>query len=262
MINFHRVMAMVIRYTYNLKHSLDRLSDMFYWPLLDLLIWGVTGLYLAKLSTHSSNYLFIILNGLIFWIIVWRAQHEININILSEIWDKNIVNIFVTPLNIYEWILSFMIFGLLKSLISVVFSAVIAYLLYGYNILTYGPALVLFFVSLMLTGWAFGFIVAGFLIRFGERIQTLAWGGIAIIIPFSALYYPLSILPHWAQIVARFIPSSYVFEALREMLFTKQLAFDKLGISFGINILYLAAAIWFFVFMFNKTKKLGIGRLI
>jgi ABC-2 type transport system permease protein len=208
---------------------------------------------LAKLSTNSSGYLFIILSGLIFWIIVWRAQYEINTNILAEIWDKNIVNIFVTPLNIYEWILSFMIFGFLKSLISVIFSALIAYLLYGFN---------LFFVSLMLTGWAFGFLVAGFVIRFGERIQTLAWGGIAIIVPFSALYYPLSILPHWAQIVAHFIPSSYVFEALREMLFTKQLAFDKLGISFGINILYLILGIAFFVFMFNKAKKLGIGRLI
>ncbi len=262
MINFHRVLAMVIRYTYNLRHSLDRLSDMFYWPLLDLLIWGVTGLYLAQLTNHSSNYLYIILNGLIFWIIVWRAQYEINTNILSELWDKNLVNIFVSPLTIYEWIVSFMIFGLLKSLISVIFSAFIAYLIYGYNIFSYGPALIIFFISLLLTGWAFGFIVAGFLIRFGERIQTLAWGGVAIVAPFSVLYYPLSVLPKWAQSVAHFIPSSYVFEALREMLATKHLAIDKLSISFGINILYLIIAILFFVWMFNKSRKMGLGRLI
>lgn len=262
MINFNRVMAMVIRYTYNLRHSLDRLSDMFYWPLLDLLIWGVTGLYLAKLTAQSSNYLFVILNGLIFWIIVWRAQYEINTNILSELWDKNLVNIFVSPLTVYEWILSFMVFGLIKSLISVAFSAAIAFLIYGYNIFSYGPALIIFFASLLLTGWAFGFIIAGFLIRYGERIQTLAWGGVAIIAPFSVLYYPISVLPQWAQTVAHFIPSSYVFEALRAMLLNKQFLVVNLGISFGINILYLVIAIMFFVWMFNKSRKLGLGRLI
>ena len=142
---------MVVRYTYNLRHSLDRLSDMFYWPLLDLLIWGVTGLYLARLMSNSNSYLFLILNGLIFWIIVWRAQYEINTNLLSELWDKNLVNIFISPLTIYEWIASFMIFGFIKSLISVAFSAVIAYLIYGYNIFSYGPAIIIFFIALLLT---------------------------------------------------------------------------------------------------------------
>lgn len=262
MINIHRVFAMVIRYTYNLRHSLDRLSDMFYWPLLDLLIWGVTGLYLARLMSNSDSYLFLILNGLIFWIVVWRAQYEINTNLLSELWDKNLVNIFVSPLTVYEWITSFMIFGLIKSLISVAFSAIIAYLIYGYNIFSYGPSIIIFFIALLLTGWSFGFIVAGFLIRFGQRVQTLAWGGVALIAPFSVLYYPISVLPHWAQTVAHFVPSSYIFEALRSTLFYKPISVIDIGISFGINILYLIIAIAFFVFMFNKSKKLGLGRLI
>ena len=262
MINIHRVFAMVIRYTYNLRHSLDRLSDMFYWPLLDLLIWGVTGLYLARLMSNSDSYLFLILNGLIFWIVVWRAQYEINTNLLSELWDKNLVNIFVSPLTVYEWFTSFMIFGLIKSLISVAFSAIIAYLIYGYNIFSYGPSIIIFFIALLLTGWSFGFIVAGFLIRFGQRVQTLAWGGVALIAPFSVLYYPISVLPHWAQTVAHFVPSSYIFEALRSTLFYKPISVIDIGISFGINILYLIIAIAFFVFMFNKSKKLGLGRLI
>lgn len=29
-----------------------------------------------------------------------------------------------------------------------------------------------------------------------------------------------------------------------------------------LNILYLTLALYFFVFMFNKSKKLGLGRLI
>src|SRR3990167_9469216 len=102
--NLNRIWAMVLRYFINMRHNLDRLSDMFYWPAMDLLIWGITGLYLAQLIPGSSNYLFVILSGLIFWIVIWRAQYEITTNLLLEFWDRNIVNLFTTPLTIAEWI--------------------------------------------------------------------------------------------------------------------------------------------------------------
>lgn len=261
MINFNRVFAMVLRDFYGLLHSYDRIGDMFYWPAMDLFVWGLTGAYFVQ-QTHSSNALTIILTGLIFYIVIWRANYEINQNILSEIWDRNLVNIFASPLSLTEWVLSFLIFGLIKMFISLIFSAVLGFLLYKYNIFLYGMWLIPFVLSLLLTGWAAGFFVAGFIIRFGQKIQTLAWTGIYIIVPFSALYYSVSILPVWAQKVALITPPSYIFEGMRQIIFTGKLSYDTLLISFGLNIFYLAIGIWFFVFMFNKSKKLGFGRLI
>ncbi len=260
--NPNRIWAMVLRYFINIRHNLDRLSDMFYWPAMDLFIWGITGLYLANLTTNASNYLFVILSGLVFWIVIWRAQYEITTNLLLELWDRNIVNLFTTPLTIAEWITSFMIFGTLKMLISLSFSATLAFIFYHYNILSFGLYLPLFVLSLLITGWAGGFIVAAFLIRYGQKLQTLAWAGVALIAPFSAVYYPLSVLPHWAQNVALFIPSTYIFESIRSLLFTGHVSYDKLLISFGLNILYFAFSIWFFIRMFNRSRKLGLGRLI
>ncbi|MDP2649932.1 MAG: ABC transporter permease [bacterium] len=244
-----------------MKHSFDRLSDMFYWPAMDLFLWGLTGLYFVKTS-NMPNILFVVLSGLIFWIVLWRAQYEITTNLLSEFWDKNLVNIFASPLTIAEWIVTFMIFGLIKTLLSLIFSSIIAFLLYKLNIFHYGFYLIPFIISLILTGWAGGFVVAGIIIRFGANLQTLAWAGIYLMAPFSAIYYPVSILPSWAQGISKFVPSSYIFEGVREVLFTGKLSYDKLLISFGLNIIYLTIAIWFFVFMFNKSRKLGLGRLI
>ncbi len=260
--NFNRVKAMFMRYLINMRHTYDRLTDMFYWPAMDLFVWGLTGLYLAQLNKHSSEYLFVILNGLIFWIVVWRAQYEITVNLLSEMWDRNIVNIFSTPLRVREWIVAFMLFGLAKTVISLAFGASLAFLFYKYNIFYYGIYLLPFVFNLLLTGWAGGFFFAAFMVRFGLKIQTLAWAGVALIAPFSAVYYPLSILPDWVQKVGKFIPSTYVFEGLRELLFTGHISPDKLIISFALNILYLVLSIWFFVWMFKKTQKLGLGRLI
>lgn len=262
MINWNRILAMVIRYMTNMKHSFDRLSDMFYWPAMDLLIWGLTGLYFVKTSTNTSNVLFAVLSGLIFWIVLWRAQYEITTNLLSELWDKNLVNIFAAPLTVAEWIITFMIFGFTKAIVSFVFSAIVAFFLYKFNVLHFNFFIVPFFVSLILTGWVGGFLIGALIIRFGINLQTLGWAGVYLMAPFSAIFYPVSILPLWAQNISKFVPSSYIFEGIRELLFTGRFSYDKLIISFSLNILYLTLAILFFIFMFNRSRKLGLGRLI
>jgi ABC-2 type transport system permease protein len=93
------------------------------------------------------------------------------------------------------------------------------------------------------------------------RVQTLAWTGAYIIVPFSAIYYPLSILPDWAQQVAKIIPSSYVFEAMRQHIATGNVPADKLLISFALNAVYLILSILLFIYNFKKSKQKGFGRL-
>jgi ABC-2 type transport system permease protein len=253
---------MIIRYTINMRHSFDRLSDMFYWPLMDLILWGLTGLYFAKLNMNNFHSIDIILTGVVFWLVIWRGQYEINLNLLSELWDKNLVNLFVTPLKLSEWIISLLIFGLLKMLASLMFVSLLAFILYKYNVLMYGLFIIPIVISLLITGWAIGFFIAGILIRYGQRVQTFAWIGGALLAPFSAVYYPLSILPVWVQKVALFVPSSYMFEGMREFIVTHSISYEKFLISFALNIAYLILSIWFFKSMFNKSKKLGLERLI
>lgn len=262
MINFNIVFAMMLRYFYGWKHSLDRLMDSFYWPAMDLFIWGLTSVYIKNTSRDFPQIILVILSGIVFWSIIWRSQYEISVNMLAEFWDKNLVNIFSSPLRLREWILSVIGIGFIKMLMTFLFSAFLAFILYRYNILIYGYLLLPFILNLLLTGWFLGLIVAAIIIRFGQNLQTFAWAGPVIIAPFSAFYYPVSTLPDWAQVIAKFIPSSYIFEGMREILFTGKLSYDKLFISFGLNIIYLTLAIYFFIFMFNKSRKLGLGRLI
>lgn len=262
MINFNRVWALVLRYTINMIHNYDRLTDMFFWPAMDFFLFGLTSIYLTQSTAKSLNYLFVVLSGLVFWIVIWRAQYEISTNLLAELHDRNIVNLFTTPLKLREWISAFMVMGFLKTFVSIGFSASLSFIFYHYNFFSFGGYLVIFIVNLLLTGWACGFIVSGFLVYYGEKVQTFAWVGASIIAPLSAVYYPVSILPQWAQTVAYFIPSTYIFEAIRESLFTGTVTYDKLLISSILNIVYFSFSIWFFVRMFYKSRRLGLGRLI
>lgn len=257
----NRIYAINLRFVYLLRHSLDRTADIFYWPTIDLILWGLASSYFSTFAQNMPNLVVMIISGLLFWMIVWRSQIEISISLLEDVWEKNLVNIFGSPLKFSEWVLSLILLGLGKAAVSFSFALVIAFLLYKVKIFFYGFYLLPFMISLIMTGWWIGFIIAGFIMRYGTKIQTFAWGLIYVISPFSAIFYPLSILPSWAQKIALFVPASYIFEGMRNVINTGSLDYNKLYISFLINFIYLILAILFLKSSYKNLLNRGVIKL-
>lgn len=257
----HRIYAIVLRYLFLFRRSFDRLTDAFYWPTIDLLVWGLTSTYLRSFASDSSAIMLIIVSGILLWLVTWRAQYEISVGLLEDLWNQNLINIFVSPLKFSEWIIAFLITGIIKAIVSVIFASGVAYVLYKVHIFSYGYYLLPFFLSLMLTGWAIGFFVSGLILRFGTRIQTLAWSFVALFSPFAAIYYPVSVLPDWAQKVASLIPISYIFEGSREIINTGSMDIYKLIISLILNVIYLVFSVWFISHSFKKVLDKGLVKV-
>jgi ABC-2 type transport system permease protein len=203
----------------------------------------------------------IIVSGIVFWIVFWRAQYEITIGLLDELWNKNLVNLFVTPLKFSEWITAWLIMGILKGLMSFAFAALLAFLFYQTNIFVYGFAMIPFLFILLLSGWWVGFLVASIIMRYGSKVQTLAWSVPWIAAPFSAIYYPVSILPHWAQLIASVIPTSYVFEGMRELMSTGAFDTNKFFIALFLNLIYLTLSLVLIKNSFSKIMEKGVIKL-
>ena len=89
----------------------------------------------------------------------------------------------------------------------------------------------------------------------------LAWMTAYLFAPFSAVYYPMSALPQLAQVVAKYLPTTYIFEGMREILYQDKFSIEPIAISFGLNILYLSAALWFFIAMYQRSRNKGLSRL-
>src|SRR3989344_2733807 len=257
----HRIYGMILRYLYYFKHSFDRISDVFYWPTLDLVMWGLTSVYAKSFMPQSSNIILVILSGIIFWIIIWRSQYEITVNLLEELWNRNLVNIFSSPLKFSEWVVSFIIVGVIKAIISFTFAVFMAFLLYKIKVFELGFYVIPFIISLLLTGWGVGFFVAGIILRFGSKLQTLAWSFVWVLGPFSAIYYPVSLLPEWAQIVSSALPTSYIFEGLREVIYSGRLDYSKLMMSFALNSVYLIFSLAFLKASFAKVLEKGLVKV-
>jgi ABC-2 type transport system permease protein len=51
----NRVYALLLRYFFYFRHSLDRMTDAFYWPTMDLLLWGLTSVYFRQYLPSGST---------------------------------------------------------------------------------------------------------------------------------------------------------------------------------------------------------------
>lgn len=182
--------------------------------------------------------------GMLLWLILQRTQHEINMGFLTDMWDGNLMNLFISPLSFSEWFLAVVLMGLVKMVLSFSFAAAVAALLYQVNVFIVGPQLLLSMLLLLLFGWSLSALNIAALFLFGSKAQAFSWTIISFIAPFSAVYYSISALPEWASWFGRLLPSSYAFETARQVFSTGEFALDSLVWGYSLVIGYLVINFW------------------
>ena len=259
-----RITGMLLRYLYLHKRSLPRTLEIVFWPVMELLVWGFMAVYLRRISQGTlSNLFFFLINAMIFWDILYRSQQAVSIAIVEDIWTQNIVNLLVSPLKMWEWIFATFIYGLAKVLLITLILSLIALGLYHFNLIdNLGFAVIPLVANLLLFGWAVGLGTSGLIIRWGHAAEALIWGIPYLLQPLSAIYYPLSVLPGWVQVISKGLPSTYVFEGMRAAVATKTMPWDYFLIALGLNVVYFILAGLFFQHMYISSRESGrLGRL-
>jgi len=256
-LKIHRIWALVSRHLYLYKRSLPRLMEVFYWPLLDLLLWGFITIYLKEFKGNLPDYVTFFIGALILWDILFRSQSGISISFLEEVWSRNLLNLFVSPLRVSEFLASTMLLSIFKVIAISVVSAILAMIFYSYNILSIGISLLPLVINLLIMGWAIGIITTAVILRYGQQAEILAWGLAFLFQPVSAVFYPVDVLPGFLQVIARFVPSSHVFEGMRVAISGGGMPAKELIWASGLNLIYLTSSIIFFNWTFKVAKVKG-----
>jgi ABC-2 type transport system permease protein len=259
-VNFSRVKGVFFRMVYGLVKGPYQLMDLLYWPFVDILLWGLTAVWIQQEGDVSNLPLFI-MTGLIFWQIANRGSLDVSFPLLQEFWHRNLLNLFSSPLKISEWSIGIVLIGLCKLVITVAFGAIVVYIFYSLNIFQMGWAFLPFAASLYLFGLAIGFLASSAIIYWGQQIEVLAFMIAFIFAPFSAVFYPVETLPAWAQTISWCLPTTYIFEGMREVLRTNQFPLSLFCMSVVLNIAYLVGSLLIFFIMFEKSRTRGIGRV-
>ena len=250
------LLGLMEKYYYITINRVDKIFDLFYWPVVGLLVWGFTTYYLREFTGDAILHIF--LGGTVLWIFFQRAAQDIAVYLLEDFWSQNLFNLFATPLKSLELMVSIIIFGTLRSVISFVFLIFVALFLYSFNIFDAGIFVIaLGTFNLLLSGWAVGLLSSSMIFRYGVRIQVLAWSIPFLILPFSAVYYPLETVPVWIQSVASLLPTTYVFEAMRYGFEQGGILWGHMGIAFALNIVLILALGWNFSRSVEKARIRG-----
>ena len=189
---------------------------------------------------------------------MFRGELGVAISFMEEMWSRNLGSLFVAPLRPHEMAMALLTMSLFRTLIGMVPASLVAILLYKYSIYDLGLPLLAFFANLMVMGWAFGLIVCGLLFRWGLGAESIAWFAIFALAPLSGIYYPISVLPDWAQHIAWALPPAHVFEGMRTVMFQHVFRMDHFLYATGLNVVYLGIGVTAFLYAFGIARRRGL----
>ncbi len=255
---WHRISAVILRHAYEARHNLDRLTDMLYWPVLDILMWGFFTLYIARGTRLRPGVVSFLLGAIILWGLFRAFQRDMAIGFLAELWSRNFMNLFSTPLRVSEYMTGLIAINFLKAMIGMFAAALIAWICYTYNVFPALPAFIPFMLNLILFALAVGVVTTGLIFRYTTRMQGLAWSFAGLLMPFSCVFYPLSSLPPFWRPVAWILPTTHSFEGMRQVIAGRGVSFVHFAWGIALNAIYLVLAVLFFHKIFESARSRGL----
>ncbi len=253
--NFNRVYAIILRHAFTTMHQLERFFDVIISPVLVLILWGFLSKYVQNIQ--SSTLASFLLGGMILWVIFEKVSTDIGVNFMFEIWERNIINLFASPITFLEFIVGLLLISFIKISIALTSMWLMASIFYNFQLTSLGFGLALLWINLFIFAVSFGIFSVSLILRYGHSIGPLTWILPFFIQPFAAVFYPVSVLPPFFQKVAYALPISHVFEGMRYTFRTGQFDSNSFWTALLLNIIYMAGSIIFFAFIFKKALKSG-----
>jgi ABC-2 type transport system permease protein len=253
-----RVAAVALRQFYLYRGSPTRVVPLFAWVAIDITLWGFISRYLNTIASPGYDFVPGLLGAVLLWDFLTRVMQGVSTAFLEDVWSRNFLNMFATPLLISEYVLGLVITAIATSLIGLVTMLALASAAFGLSFFVYGAALLPFVLVLFLTGIALGIAGSAMVLRLGPASEWFIWPLPALIAPFAGVFYPLSTLPGWMQAVSRFLPPAYVFEGMRATVRHAHWDMKILPVGLVLATIYIVAAAFLFSRVYRTAVRTGL----
>ena len=253
-----RAGAIVLRQAYLLRGSPARVVPLFAWVAIDIVLWGFITRFLSRISSPGFQIVPALLGAVLLWDFLTRVMQGVTMAFFEDVWSRNFLNIFATPLRTSEYLAGLVATSIITSLVGLAVMLGVASLAFGLSFTVYGAALAPFLMVLFLSGIALGVFAAGIVLRLGPASEWLIWPIPTLVSPFVGVFYPLSTLPGWMQAVSRILPPAYVFEGMRAVVAGKPAPMDQLAWGAGLAVVYIFGACVFFWSVYRYAIRTGL----
>jgi ABC-2 type transport system permease protein len=253
-----RTAAIVLRQFYLIRGSFSRIVPMFAWVGVDIVLWGFITKYLNAVASPGFNFVPTLLGAVLLWDFFARVMQGVTMAFFEDVWSRNFLNFFATPLSITEYVAGLVLSSIATSSIGLTVMVVLATAAFGLSFFVYGIMLVPFFLVLFLFGIAFGIFGSALVLRFGPASEWFVWPIPALLSPFAGVFYPLSTLPRWMQYISHILPPAYVFENMRRIVRGGSSSPSALAFGACLALFYILLAGWFFTRTYRHAVRTGL----
>jgi ABC-2 type transport system permease protein len=253
-----RAAAIVLRQAYLVRGSVARVLPLFIWVAVDMVLWGFITRYLNTVSHAGVDFVMTLLGAVLLWDFFSRIIQGVTTAFLEDVWSRNFLNLFSTPLSIAEYVAGLVASSMASSLVGVAVMLVLVTTFFGLSFLGYGVALIPFLLLLFVFGIALGVSASALVLWLGPSSEWLIWPIPAMIAPFAGVFYPVSTLPGWMRAVSYALPPSPVFEGMRAIVAGQRVSAVALARGGALAGVYLVAACWFFGRIYRHAVQTGL----
>ena len=255
---FHRTSALLLRQFYLLRGSPARIVPLFSWVAIDIVLWGFITRYLNSVSGARFNFVPAMLGAVLLWDFMARVMQGITTAFLEDVWSRNFLNLFASPLSVSEYLSGLVLCSIATSIVGLAVMVTLATIVFGLSFFVYGVLLAAYLLILFLFGISLGIFGSALVLRFGPAAEWFIWPIPAFLSPLACVFYPLSVLPHWMQWLARLIPPSYVFEGMRGVLDHHAHSLTALAFGSALALLYLLLMARAFTGVYRHAVRTGL----
>jgi ABC-2 type transport system permease protein len=256
--SFQRSSAIVLRQFYLMQGSPARVLPLFAWVAIDMVTWGFITKYLNAVSGSGFNFVPSLLGAVLLWDFFIRVMQGVTTAFFEDVWSRNFLNVFATPLSISEYVCGLVLSSIASSSVGLVVMLILATAVFGLSFFLYGALLIPYLMVLFFFGIALGIIGCGIVLRLGPASEWFIWPIPALISPFAGVFYPLSTLPAWMRVISRILPPAYVFENLRNIVLKRPTSPSALIWGAALDLMFLLLANWFFRGIFHHAVRTGL----
>jgi ABC-2 type transport system permease protein len=252
------VCAIVLRQYYLIRGSLSRVLPLFAWVAVDIVLWGFMTRYLDQVTASTLDFVPKLLGAVLLWDFFTRVMHGVTMAFFEDVWSRNFLNLFASPLSIAEYLAGLVLSSIATSAIGLAAMLLVATAAFGLSFAAYGVLIVPFLLVLFTFGIALGILGCALVLRLGPAAEWFVWPIPALVSPFAGVFYPLATLPAWMQWIARLLPPSYVFEGMRAVVAGRGLRPQSLLAGGALGAADLLLACWVFTRVYRGAVRTGL----
>ena len=229
--------------------------ELLFWPFVGVLSIGLMTRFLGLTQEQGA----FVLVGTLALSIVNVCQLEVAYAMLLDVWSKSVKHQFMAPIGVRHLTLGAWLVGVLRGFIIFVLLAALAAWAFDFHVLAPGVgAVAAFLAGCFLTSLVVGVLVCALVTLFGNRAEAFAWASVNLVLVLAGIYYPISVLPKPAAVIAAFIPLTYFLDAYRSHFgFPSEFA-APVTTGLALSAVYVVLAHWAFRAAIERARQTGL----